>query len=170
MESPFEQFPNTSAKNEQKDVRPESTERRQSDEYFERAEQEVINFLTDGIESEVNERLAEDPTFRARGRNYELSKIPEEYEVIAFMQKKLQLIEEHLDEVLVENNQTEPGTAEEATSYFAAQLLARVKQAQEGKITSTARLLGLEIQHTDVARALETGEGEQWTPMMSQAA
>lgn len=140
---------------EEKKTSPESREQRRSDEYFEQAQQEIIDFLTDGIEAEVSIRLAEDPTFRAKGRNWELNKLPDEYREIAFMQKKLQLIDERLGEVLAENDQTEPSTAEEATSYFAAQLLARVRQAQEAKINRNAEMLGLQIQHPAIAEALK---------------
>lgn len=155
MRPSFEQPQNTSAENKKE----ESPEQRRSDEYFQQAQQEVIDFLTDGIEAEVNIRLAEDPTFSAKGRNWELSKIPDEYQEIAFMQKKLRLIGERLDDAIVENNETEPGTAAEAKSYFAVQLFARAKQVQEEKIKAAAGQLGLRIQHPGIAEALDGDKG-----------
>lgn len=167
MRPSFEQPQNTS-ENEEKGIGSENLEKRPASESIERAQQEVVDFLND-LEHEVKERLAADPTVHLHGRDYQLDELSETYSDIAFMQKKLRLIDERLGTALINHDQTDPSTSGEAVSYFTLQLLARAKQAQEKKISAFADIHGLAVQHEDIARALARGEAENWSAVRNAA-
>lgn len=164
----FEQPQNTSENEKKNDIRVESTEKRPASESIEKAQQEVVDFLDD-LGPEVKERLAADPIVHLHGRDYELAELSETYEDIAFMQKKLRVIEERLGTAIINHDETVPSTPGEAVSYFTLQLLARAKQAQETKITAFADLHSLAVQHEDISRALAKDEPEDWSSVSKAA-
>lgn len=127
-----------------------------------KAEQTIKEILS-SLKEEADQRLAENPSVHLKGRGWQLEDLPEEYKKIGFLQKRLSVIEDELDETLLENEESEPGSSAEALSYFRAQLLARTKKVEEQKIELAAEELGLRLQHPDIHEALNKQETPQDT-------
>lgn len=139
-----------------------------SQEAMEQAEDTVVELVKDVAEAAAEE-LKEDPTVHFKGRDWQLSKLPEEYAEIAYTQKELNRIQEVLSEIVQENQESEPTSDGEATSYFKIQLLARVQGFLESRSETQAEELGLQLQHPDIHQALQAKEGEDFSDLKQAA-
>jgi hypothetical protein len=149
MTPAFEQFNNISAEgNTNEKGEDDKQERISSEEAVKTAEQKVLADLNG-----FSERLEEGWTVRLKGREWSADELPEEYVDVALMQKKLQILQDQLEESLMKNQETDPGTDDEAVSYFEAQMWGRITDIQQLEADLAAKNIGIQLQHPDLARA-----------------
>jgi len=149
MTPAFEQFNNISAEgNTNEKGEDDKQERISSEEAVKTAEQKVLADLNG-----FSERLEEGWTVRLKGREWSADELPEEYVDVALMQKKLQILQDQLEESLMKNKETDPGTDDEAVSYFEAQMWGRITDIQQLEADLAAKNIGIQLQHPDLARA-----------------
>lgn len=131
------------------------TEKMNTDDAFEAAEASVEEF-TRSLHKRAGRRLEEDPSVHLKGRDKRLSELPDEYREVGLIQKRVDLIEEQLEQVLSVNETSDPGSHQEAVSYFQTQILARMQEAEKKRAALNAQTLGFKLQHPDIYRALAT--------------
>ena len=149
MTPAFEQFNNISAEgNTNEKGEDDKQERISSEEAVKTAEQKVLADLNG-----FSERLEEGWTVRLKGREWSADELPEEYVDVALMQKKLQILQDQLEESLLKNQDTDPGTNDEKISYFEAQMWGRITDIQQLEADLAAKNIGIQLQHPDLARA-----------------